>query len=132
MANRHLVTTAGDSVRIWGPGAAASSLLGVIDTPSEAIWWVSAMVGTYLVTCDVKVEVVTAGGANIGFLLKNVYSAACGDVPSPITHSPLDILIRPNGETLELGPSNSTRTICGSSGPSPVGGMGGVGGMGAF
>ena len=130
-ANRHLVTTAGDSVRVWAAGGAAAHLLGLIDTPAEAIWWVSAMVGTYLITCDVKVETVTAGSANIGFLLKNVYSTACGNEPNPITHSPLDLMVRPTGETFELGTSDSTGTICRMSGATPVGGMGG-GGMGGF
>jgi hypothetical protein len=47
---RHLLTTAGDSVRLWPPGAAALEVLGAIDTPAEALWWLSANRG-YALTC---------------------------------------------------------------------------------
>lgn len=36
---RHLVTTSGDSVRIW-PLSAARGLFGLIDTPAEAVFWI--------------------------------------------------------------------------------------------
>ncbi|HKU39219.1 MAG TPA: hypothetical protein VJR89_13755 [Polyangiales bacterium] len=131
-AGRHLVTTAGDSVRIWAQGPGASAILGLIDTPSEALWWVSALGGNYLITCDVQVEEVTAGTSTIGFLLKNVYSAVCGSVPSPMTHAPMDVIVRSNGEIFELGSSKSSEPLCRTVGQTPGSGGFGGGGTGAF
>ena len=52
--SRHLATTAGDAVRLWPPGPAALELLGAIDTPAEALWWLSAVRG-YTTTCATQV-----------------------------------------------------------------------------
>jgi hypothetical protein len=51
---RHLVTTAGDSVKLW-PATAARNLLGLLDTRSEALWWVIVSQG-YVVPCDATVR----------------------------------------------------------------------------
>lgn len=47
---RHLLATAGDKVRVWN-GASAFQLLGLIDTPSEAMW--VAQVQGMQVTCGI-------------------------------------------------------------------------------
>jgi hypothetical protein len=56
---RHLVTTAGDSVRIWS-AAFARELLGRLDTPSEVLWWVS-VIPQFRTPCDATVHEHDAG-----------------------------------------------------------------------
>jgi hypothetical protein len=49
---RHLVSTQGDSVRVWAFNA-VPQLLGVVDTPAEALWYLLAR--GYTVPCGAKV-----------------------------------------------------------------------------
>jgi hypothetical protein len=49
---RHLVTTSGDNVHLWL--APALSLLGQIDTPSEAIWLMQNLHGPLTCTASVS------------------------------------------------------------------------------
>jgi hypothetical protein len=49
---RDLLTTQGDSVRVWYT-AVASQLLGDVDTTAEAIWWLLAE--GYDVPCDARI-----------------------------------------------------------------------------
>ena len=66
---RHLVTTHADTVKLW-PLPAAHTLLGLIDTPAEALWWVSVNFGVAL-DCSVTVtrdnDVFTIGGVTNSF-----------------------------------------------------------------
>ncbi|HET6338820.1 MAG TPA: hypothetical protein VFG30_36625 [Polyangiales bacterium] len=51
---RHLITTEGDSVRVWA-GASGRALLGLLDTPSDALWYLTAN-GPYLAPCTAKIS----------------------------------------------------------------------------
>jgi hypothetical protein len=116
---RHLITTAGDSVRLWNPGV-AGNLLGLIDTKSDAIWWALSR-GAYLFPCDVRIE-----AAPGGFNVFGALSTACGPVADAGTHKPLDLWISERGEVLERGLEDPNGFLCG---PTAEGGMG-FGGMG--
>lgn len=50
---RHLVTTAGDNVRLWTTSA-ARTILGLIDTPAEALYWAQTN-SVYEIPCTAKV-----------------------------------------------------------------------------
>jgi hypothetical protein len=56
---RHLLTTAGDSVKIWS-AMFARELLGRLDTPSEVLWWVS-VTPQFRTPCDATVHEHDAG-----------------------------------------------------------------------
>lgn len=58
-AGRHLVTTEGDNVRIW-QGDPVRSLLGLVDTAAEAIWYATTT-SVYAVPCTATVEAVDTG-----------------------------------------------------------------------
>ncbi|HKP58090.1 MAG TPA: hypothetical protein VJV78_15265 [Polyangiales bacterium] len=104
---RHLITTAGDSVRLWNPGV-AGNLLGLIDTKSEAVWWAISR-GGYLLPCTAKVE-----KAMGGFNLLGAVSSACGPVPDPSTHRPLNLYVSERGDLLETGLQDPNGFLCGS------------------
>ena len=104
---RHLITTAGDTVRLWSP-AVSGNLLGLIDTKSEAIWWAISR-GGYLMPCTAKVE-----KAMGGFNLLGAVSSACGPVPDPVTHSPLNLHVSERGDLLETGLQNPNGFLCGA------------------
>jgi hypothetical protein len=81
---RHLVTTEGDNVRIWN-GPAARTLLGLVDTPAEAVWFALAT-PIYVVPCTAKIEPTSDGfairGAKPG---PNCFAAS--------STAPLDLLV---------------------------------------
>lgn len=103
---RHLVTTAGDNVRLWN-APSAGPLLGLIDTKSEAMWWGLTRAG-YLFPCNTKVE--TADG---GFTMRGAVSSACGPVPHEDTHRPLNLWISNRGEIIEQGLQDPNGFLCG-------------------
>jgi hypothetical protein len=122
---RHLVTTAGDSVRLWNAGV-AGNLLGQIDTKSEAVWW-SIMRGSYILPCNVKVEL-----GDGGFTVSGAVSSACGPIPDPSTHRPLNLWVGKTGELLESGLQDPNGFLCGppSDGGVPTAGTSGAAGFG--
>lgn len=75
---RHLVTTAGDNVRLWNI-AAARGLFGLIDTPAEAVFWAQTN-SMFQVPCTAKIT-----PREGYFELKGLfYSGGCGAI-SPAT-----------------------------------------------
>lgn len=101
---RHLVTNVGDSVQLWNREAALR-LLGLIDTPGDALWWLVSQ-GSYLVPCDVKVE-----ATKDGFRVKGALSTICGSIQNS-THRPLDILVQPSGTFSDFGPVDPNDPVC--------------------
>ncbi|HKP64431.1 MAG TPA: hypothetical protein VJV78_47160 [Polyangiales bacterium] len=101
---RHLLTSAGDSVQLWSREV-AHQLLGVIDTPADALWWIGSG-GSYLLPCDLKVE-----ATKDGFRIKGALSTICGTTPNA-THRPLDILVAPSGTLSDFGPIDPNDPIC--------------------
>jgi hypothetical protein len=98
---RHLVTTAGDSVRIWPAGSAALELLGAIDTPAEALWWLTAAHG-YSTTCATQVTKTDRGFEVRNFMRPfnpcDVRRDLDAAMPADAT-----LIVLPSGETLEQG-----------------------------
>jgi len=121
---RHLVTTAGDNVRLWSSGG-AGALLGLIDTKSDALWWALTR-GGYLFTCETKIATDTGG-----FNIRGAVSSACGPVPNPSTHRPLNLWVSERGEILELGLQDPEGFLCGQADAGmPVAGTSGSAGFG--
>ncbi|HKU39876.1 MAG TPA: hypothetical protein VJR89_17070, partial [Polyangiales bacterium] len=104
---RHLLTTGGDSVRLWNLEL-APRVLGMIDTPAEAIWWLLAN-NAYLVPCEAEVV-----ASELGYVVKGALSVVCGTTPSP-AHRPIEVRVEPSGIIAELGPSDPLGPICASS-----------------
>ena len=78
---RHLVTTLGDSVRVYDQ-ASILSIFGRIDTPAEALWYAQNVLGFFL-RCNVIVTPLTNED---GFEIKNLLGmGVCGSIP------PLDL-----------------------------------------
>jgi hypothetical protein len=90
---RHLLTTEGDSVRVW-EGTAALELLGKVDTGAEALW-LAAATGR-LVTCDSAAEATA-----LGFVLTGVRSS--GLCPN-VEPQPVDLEVRSSGLIIEDPP----------------------------
>lgn len=101
---RHLLTTAGDDVRLWNADVALR-VLGRIDTKAEALWWLIAT-GGYLVPCGVTIE-----ETKFGLMITGVYSTTCGVVQNH-THRPLDVRVEPTGTIADFGPHNSGDRTC--------------------
>jgi hypothetical protein len=101
---RHLITTVGDKVQLWG-GDTARQVLGLIDTPAEAMW-LAAAIGAYVLPCSVKVEEQEAS-----FYLTGVLSGTCGPTPNQ-SHVPLRLLVNSDGSVVDFGPENSLDPIC--------------------
>jgi hypothetical protein len=104
---RHLVTTAGDNVRLWS-GSVGRTLLGLLDTPSEALWWLSIS-GSYRAPCSAKVY-----PSDGGFTVENVEpSSGCytpPDVPPPMYTV---IVNSADGALHELPAADGGRSLCG-------------------
>jgi hypothetical protein len=100
---RHLVTTAGDSVQLWRVDL-AQKVLGLIDTPAEAMWWL--LTHGYLLPCDVR----TTATAD-GYRITGALSTICGDTPNA-AHRPLEILVQPSGTVSDFGPINNNDPVC--------------------
>lgn len=101
---RHLITTAGDTVSLWDRGAAIK-LLGVIDTPAEALWWTFAQ-SVYLLPCDVRWE-----ASKEGYHIRGALSTTCGPTRNA-SHRPLELLVQPGGTFNDYGPINANDPIC--------------------
>jgi hypothetical protein len=98
--SRHLATTAGDAVRLWPPGPAALELLGAIDTPAEALWWLSAVRG-YTTTCATQVTKTDRGIEVRNFMPP---LSPCGDFSTGLDSStPRDAvaIVLPSGDVNE-------------------------------
>jgi hypothetical protein len=103
---RHLVTSAGDTVQLWGREVVLK-VLGMLDTPAEALWWLT-MQGGYLLPCDVRVET-----SKDGFRILGALSSICGETPNA-THRPLEVLVQATGTLSDFGPINLNDPICAS------------------
>jgi len=101
---RHLITTAGDSVQLWN-AEVALKVLGMIDTPAEAVWWLIAQRG-YLLPCGAQVQ-----ETEYGYSIKGALSTICGETPNS-THRPLEILVQRGGTLSDFGPVNSGDPVC--------------------
>jgi len=104
---RHLVTTAGDNVRLW-QGSATRTLLGLLDTPAEAMWWLMAN-GPYRAPCTVKVY-----PSDGGYTFENVEPIpGCftpPDLPAPTYTVTLNSA---DGALHELAAADGGRSLCG-------------------
>lgn len=87
---RQIAATAGDSVRIWS-GFNALSILGLIDTPAEALWWALTTNGT--LSCLTRVERVPEG-----FKVTGIQFRECDTVPAGMVAGG-HLIVKPNGET---------------------------------
>lgn len=95
MTSRHLVTTRGDEVRLW-PDFSALSVLGQIDTPAEAIWWLQIRRGG--VPCGAKAEKADEGGYTVHGAEELLCWTSDGSVWGAAPQ------IRPNGDIIAVWP----------------------------
>jgi hypothetical protein len=75
-AGRHLVTTAGDTVKVWD-ATTARTIFGALDTKAEVIWFLT-QAGGVIIPCTVSITESATGYLVEGFALDN----GCGD-PGP-------------------------------------------------
>lgn len=90
---RHLVTTSGDSVRIWP--APAMPLLGVIDTPAEAVWMVIVTRGP--LTCDATIT-----RDDDGFLITGLPNWSCPQLPDGGQVLTASTRVLPDGGVMDI------------------------------
>lgn len=104
---RHLVTTAGDNVRVW-VGSASRTLLGLLDTPAEALWWVTAS-GPYRAPCSAKVY-----PSDGGYTFENLEPVPGCFTPSVMPPPTYTVILNSADGTLrELAAADGGRSLCG-------------------
>jgi hypothetical protein len=81
-SGRQLVTTEGDNVRVWA-GNAGRSLLGLLDTPSDALWYLVAT-SPYVAPCTAKIAA-SDGGYTITGAEPVQGCFIAGEVPPKVT-----------------------------------------------
>ena len=96
--NRHLLTTAGDSVRVW-PFPSTLRLLGAIDTTAEAIWVLTAQRGEP--PCDIEIRRLDDESGYVFSKLQNFNCPPYND--GGFAHTGL-FRVAQNGESMEIYP----------------------------
>lgn len=105
---RHLVTTEGDNVRVWAGVSAVLTVLGLVDTPAEAIYFVVTN-NIYTVPCTATVEAV-----DLSFMIHGALASE-GCARAVVEAPPIDLLVASSDGYAREVPQRGGEIVCSGS-----------------